>query len=149
MHATETEQSIPDALVASLIHAAQSALSAAIHRDLPPVSKLTAVLPQQDPIQAGLSQSARRNLHAAGRMYGIRLGEIRADLRRPEIEDTRTLIIPQKAGYGVLVLCGPAAALYAAEAGAARLLRVFASLSHDQIERIAGGDAESVAESAA
>lgn len=138
----EEAQAMPDEEVSMLLQAALLARSLALEQDLPPFHTLDALHPAQDPLHDRLSQASRRDLYTAQRSYGIHLGGVRMAVRRPEAEDVRTLILPGKTGYHVLVLAQPAAALYAVESDQPRLMRVFPCLNHDQLARITRGEVD-------
>ena len=87
--------------------AAVAALRQAIECDLP-----DRVVPQLGaPADDGLPQHLRRDVYAAARLYGIRVGPVRIVTRRPTIWETRTLLIPRGDGYAIVVWAASGAAV--------------------------------------
>ena len=126
-----------------LLVAAVAALGDAIQTDLPPMTVLAPAPGSND----DLPQDARRDLYAAERLYGVCFGGMRAVTRRPGIADTQTLIIPQGAGYKIIVLCvSGAAAVYAPNGRCATLDATFYAVTKEKMQEWIDASARRFAE---
>jgi hypothetical protein len=122
---------LPREAINDLLAASAVALRAALKTDLPPITQILQVHGAGD----GLSQEARRDLYAAHCLYGVRLGEMCAITRRPGIEDTQTLILPQGDAYVIVVLStSGAAAIYAPNGRGATLVNKIAGVTKEMLE---------------
>lgn len=133
MTQAQTPQPSPfdGARINDLLAAAAVALRSAIKIDLPPITRL---MPSPG-LAMDLPQDAKRDLYAANRLYGVRFGEMCALTRRPEIEDTETLIIPQGDAYVIIVLSVSGdAAIYAPNGRGATLVRKISCVTREILD---------------
>lgn len=136
MTETQTLQAAPLSRerINDLLAASAEALRAALKTDLPPITQILPVLGAD----AGLSQDVRRDLYAAHRLYGVRFGAMCAITRRPDIEDTETLILPQGEAYVIVVLSTSGdAAIYTPNGRSATLVNKISCVTKEMLEALA------------